>query len=55
MKIKKIIIISVILIVVGIATAFTGLAIAGFNFGELDGSVISKTYDIDSNFESVNA
>lgn len=53
MKIKKIIIISVILIVVGIATAFTGLAIAGFNFGELDGSAISKTYDIDSNFESI--
>ncbi len=53
MKYKKLIITSIILIVVGILVSVITLFANQFNIGKLDDSIISKTYDINSEFDSI--
>ena len=53
MKYIKLIIISIVLIVVGLSISIIILATNQFNIEGLDGSLISKTYDVNEEFDSI--
>lgn len=53
MKIKRLIIISSVLIVSGLLIAIIVLALNQFKIGDLDNSIISKTYDVSEDFSSI--
>lgn len=54
MKYKKLIFVSIILIVIGLLASVTTLAANQFDFSELDQSIVSKTYDINSDFDNID-
>ena len=53
MKIRRLIIISSVLIVSGLLIAIIVLALNQFKIGDLDNSVVSKTYDVSEDFNSI--
>lgn len=53
MKYKKLIIVSCLLIIIGLLTSIITLAVNQFNIGNLDNTLISKTYDINGEFDSI--
>lgn len=55
MKSRKLIIIASLLIVVGLLLSILTIALNQFNFEDLDDSLISKTYDINEEFDSIDA